>query len=232
MTATAVPEAIPPDAPDAEAPASRWRPAWLGRAGWYPLLILFGLNMTDELDRAAYFLLLPDIRDSLGLTDTGILGVVALASAVALLLTVPIAHLADRHNRVAIALIGAVVWAFFSFATGLAFTVWVLIIARSGSAIGQGVVFPTHNSLLADYYPIRSRPRVYSVHRAANSVGQIFGFLIAAALATIFTWRAPFIVFAFPTIILVVLGLRLRDPGRGHFEREAADYCGAKFGLG
>ena len=223
MTATAVPEAIPPDAPDAEAPASRWRPAWLGRAGWYPLLILFGLNMTDELDRAAYFLLLPDIRDSLGLTDTGILGVVALASAVALLLTVPIAHLADRHNRVAIALIGAVVWAFFSFATGLAFTVWVLIIARSGSAIGQGVVFPTHNSLLADYYPIRSRPRVYSVHRAANSVGQIFGFLIAAALATIFTWRAPFIVFAFPTIILVVLGLRLRDPGRGHFEREAAD---------
>lgn len=23
------------------------RSAWLGTAGWYPLLILFGLNMTD-----------------------------------------------------------------------------------------------------------------------------------------------------------------------------------------
>jgi branched-chain amino acid transport system ATP-binding protein len=226
MTATAVPEATPPEASDAGVAPSRWRPEWLGKAGWYPLLILFGLNMTDELDRAAYFVLLPDIRDSLGLTNSGILGVVTLASAAALLLTVPIAHLADRRNRVAIALIGAVVWAFFSLATGLAFTVWILVLARSGAAIGQGVVFPTHNSLLADYYPIRSRPRVYSIHRAANSVGQILGFLIGAGLATLFTWRAPFIVFAFPTVILVVLGLRLRDPGRGHFEREAADLGG------
>ena len=224
MTATAVPEATPPDAaPDESEAGSRWRPAWLGKAGWYPLIILFGLNMTDELDRAAYYVLLPDIRDSLGLTNGAILSVVALASAVALLLTVPIAHLADRRNRVAIALLGAVVWAFFSLATGLAFTVWVLIVARSGAAIGQGVVFPTHNSLLADYYPIRSRPRVYSIHRAANSIGQILGFLVGAGLATLFTWRAPFIVFAFPTVILVFLGLRLRDPGRGHFEREAAD---------
>ena len=111
--------------------------------------------MTDELDRSAYFVLLPDIRDSLGLTNSGILAVVTLAGAVALLLTVPIAHLADRRNRVAIALIGAVVWAFFSLATGLAFTVWVLVAIARGAAIGQGVVFPTHNSLLADYYPIR-----------------------------------------------------------------------------
>ncbi len=107
MIATAVPEATPPEARESEAPASRWRPGWLGKAGWYPLLILFGLNMTDELDRAAYFVLLPDIRDSLGLTNSGILAVVTLAGAAALLLAVPIAHLADRRNRVAIALIGA-----------------------------------------------------------------------------------------------------------------------------
>jgi branched-chain amino acid transport system ATP-binding protein len=223
MTATAVPEATPPDAPGPQDGASEGRWGWLGKAGWYPLLILFGLNMTDELDRSAYQVLLPDIRDSLGLSNTGILAIVTLAGAAALLLTVPIAHFADRRNRVAIALVGAVVWAFFSLATGLAFTVWVLVVARSGAAIGQGTVFPTHNSLLADYYPIRSRPRVYSLHRAANSVGQILGFLVGAGLATLFTWRAPFIVFAFPTIILVVLGMRMRDPGRGHFEREAAD---------
>jgi len=223
VTATAVPEATPPEAAPEEHAGSRWRPGWLGTAGWYPLLILFGLNMTDELDRSAYYLLLPEIRDSLHLTNGAILSVVALASAVALLLTVPIAHLADRRSRVALALIGAVVWAFFSLGTGLAFAVWMLIVARSGSAIGQGVVFPTHNSLLADYYPIRSRPKVFSIHRAANSAGQILGFLIAAVLTKWFSWRAPFIVFAFPTLILVVLGLKLRDPGRGHFEREAAN---------
>ena len=205
------------------ATTSRRRPEWLGTAGWYPLLILFGLNMADELDRSAYLVLLPEIRDSFGLTNQGILSIVAIAAAVALLLTVPIAHLADRSNRVRIALIGAAIWASFSFGTGLAVGVWMLVIMRSGAAIGQGVVFPTHNSLLADYYPIASRPKVYSIHRAANSVGIILGLLIGAGLATLFNWRVPFLFFAIPTVLLVLAGLRLKDPGRGHFEREAAD---------
>ena len=196
--------------------------AWLGSAGLYPLAILFGLNMVDELDRSAYLILLPEIRDSFGLSNTGILSIGALAAAVALLLTVPIAHLADRSSRVRIALIGAALWGAFSLGTGLAVATWMLIMMRSGAAIGQGVVFPTHNSLLADYYPIASRPRVYSIHRAANSVGTILGLLVGAGLAQMFDWRAPFVVFAIPTFLLVIAGSRLADPGRGHFEREAA----------
>jgi len=198
------------------------RTAWLGAAGWYPLAILFGLNMADELDRSAYLILLPEIRDDFGLSNTGILAVVAVAAAVALLLTVPIAHMADRSSRVRIALVGAALWGAFSLGTGLAITVWMLVAMRSGAAIGQGVVFPTHNSLLADYYPIASRPRVYSIHRAANSIGTIIGLLVGAGLAQAFDWRTPFVVFAVPTLLLVIAGARLTDPGRGHFERQAA----------
>jgi branched-chain amino acid transport system ATP-binding protein len=207
----------------AEEAKATGRFSWLGAAGWYPLAILFGLNMADELDRSAYGILLPEIRDDLGLSNQGILSVVAIAAAAALLLTVPIAHWADRSNRVRIALGGAALWGLFSFGTGFAGSVWWLVFMRAGSAIGQGVVFPTHNSLLADYYPIASRPRVYSIHRAANSVGVIVGLLVGAGLATTFSWRAPFFVFAIPTFLLVLAGLRLKDPGRGHFEREAAD---------
>jgi branched-chain amino acid transport system ATP-binding protein len=211
------------DIPTDEPAGSRWRPGWLGKAGWYPLAILFGLNMADELDRSAYLVLLPEIRDDFGLDNQGILTVVALAAAVALLLTVPIAHLADRSNRVTIALVGAAVWGIFSFGTGLAVTAWWLVFMRSGSAIGQGVVFPTHNSLIADYYPIASRPKVYSFHRAANSIGTVVGLLVGAGLGSAYGWRAPFYVFAVPTLLLVIAGLRLKDPGRGHFEREAAN---------
>jgi len=225
VTAAETPVAV--EMPPEEAPSgSRWRPGWLGAAGWYPLAILFGLNMADELDRSAYTVLLPEIRDSLGLDNQGILSVVAIAAAIALLLTVPIAHLADRKNRVLIALAGAALWGCFSFGTGLALTAWWLVFWRSGAAIGQGVVFPTHNSLLADYYPIPSRPRVYSIHRAANSVGIIIGLLVGASLGSTFGWRTPFFVFAIPTFVLVLLGVKLRDPGRGHFERQAADLEG------
>src|SRR5690606_34386121 len=76
------------------------------------------------------------------------------------------------------------------------------------------------------YYPIESRTRVYSIHRAANSVGVIIGLLVGAGLARAYDWRAPFVVFAIPTFLLVVAGLRLTDPGRGHFERAAADTGG------
>ncbi len=216
------PEAAPEVRPD-RFTVGTGRFGWLGSVGLYPLVILFGLTMVDELDRSAFTLLLPEIRDHFGLDNTGILSVVTVAVAAALLLTVPIAQLADRYNRVRIALIGAVVFAGFSFGTGLVVTVWMLVTVRSGVAIGQAVVFPTHNSLLADYYPIEARPRVYAIHRAGNTVGIILGLLLAAGLGTAFGWRAPFIVFAVPTAIFVVLGLRLKDPGRGHFEREAAD---------
>ena len=217
---------MPEQGPESGTPphaAPEGRFGWLGKAGWYPLAILFGLTLVDELDRSAFTLLLPEIRDHFGLDNTGILSVVAVAGAAALLLTVPIAQLADRSNRVRIALIGALVFAGFSFGTGLVVAVWMLITVRSGVAIGQAVVFPTHNSLLADYYPIQSRPQVYALHRAGNTIGIIAGLLLAAGIGTAFGWRAPFIVFGIPTVLLVIAGLRLKDPGRGHFEREAAD---------
>src|SRR4051794_37655558 len=186
------------DLVDDHAPAPGGRFAWLGKAGWYPLLVLTSLTMVDELDRASFALLLPEIRDHFGMDNSGILTVVAVAAAGALLLTVPIAQMADRSNRVRIALIGAVLFSMFSLGTGLVVAVWMLFTVRSGVAVGQAVVFPTHNSLLADYYPIASRPRVYAFHRAGNTVGVIGGLLIGAGLAHAFDWRAPFLFYAFP----------------------------------
>ncbi|HMJ78514.1 MAG TPA: MFS transporter, partial [Iamia sp.] len=123
-----------------------------GGSPFTPLGVLFGLNIADELDRSAFAVLLPDIRDHFGLDNSGILGLVALATAAALLLTVPIATWADRGNRVHIALLGAAAWGAFSLGTGLAPVVWVLVAVRCGSAIGNAAIFPTHNSLLSDYY--------------------------------------------------------------------------------
>jgi branched-chain amino acid transport system ATP-binding protein len=192
-----------------------------GGAAAFPLIVLFGLNAVDELDRTAFAVLLPNIRDEFGLSLSGVLGLVGVVSFGALLLQVPIASLADRSNRVRIAWIGALVWGVFSFMTGLASTLVILAIARSGSGIGKAVVDPTHNSLIADYYDIGSRPRVYSFHRAANAVGACIGPLLAGVIGYEFGWRWPFIVFTFPTLVFVVLAWRMREPIRGAHERRA-----------
>jgi ABC-type branched-subunit amino acid transport system ATPase component/MFS family permease len=187
----------------------------------YPLAVLFALNAVDELDRAAFGVLLPNIRDEFDLGNSGVLTLVAVVSLGALALQVPIAQYADRNRRVPLAVGGALLWAVFSGMTGMATGVVLLGIARSGSAVGKAVIDPTHNSLLADYYPIEARSRVYSTHRAANAVGQFLGPLIAGLLAYAFGWRTPFFVFVVPTVLFAVMAMRLREPVRGSWERKA-----------
>jgi len=198
-----------------------WLRGVCGGESAFPLVVLFGLNAVDELDRTAFGILLPNIRDEFGLDNTKVLGIVALSSVAALALQVPIAQYADRSKRVPVAVIGALIWGTFSGMTGLATGVVLLTIARSGSSLGKAVIDPTHNSLLADYYPIEARSRVFSTHRAANAVGAFVGPLSAGLLAYAFGWRVPFIVFVVPTVIFALLALKLHEPVRGKWEREA-----------
>ncbi|MCU1361492.1 MAG: ABC-type branched-chain amino acid transport system, ATPase component [Ilumatobacteraceae bacterium] len=199
----------------------RWLADVCGGQAVYPLIVLFGLNAVDELDRTAFGILLPNIRDAYNLDNTAVLGLVAVASVAALALQVPIAQLADRSRRVPLAIAGALLWGMFSGMTGLATGVVVLTIARSGSSVGKAVIDPTHNSLLADYYPIETRSKVFSTHRAANAVGAFVGPLTAGLLAYEFNWRVPFVVFVIPTLIFAILAVRLREPVRGGWERKA-----------
>ncbi len=190
-----------------------------GGVSLFPLGVLAAIQLLDQATQSAFNVLTPNIRDAFGLTNAGILLIVAIAGAAGLACTLPVAVLADRMNRVRIALIGALIGAAFSIGVGLANSVVLVTVMLVGVYMGQAVIFPTHNSLLADYYPVPARPRVYSTHRAGYSIGVIAGVLIGAGLATLFSWRAPFLVFAVPIIIVVIIGTRLREPPRGRHEQ-------------
>jgi ABC-type branched-subunit amino acid transport system ATPase component/predicted MFS family arabinose efflux permease len=199
--------------------------AWLtritGGGPIYPLMILFGLNMVTQMNATSFGILVPNIRDAFHISNAAILSVVAVAAVVGLALQVPIAQAADRHNRIHLMLLGAAIFAAFVFGTGLAISVWMLALMQSGAGIGQATVGPTHNPLLSDWYPINSRPRVYSFHFGSNAIGAILGPVLAGSLAAWLGWRAPFIVLSVPVLILVAFGLRLREPSRGIQERIA-----------
>ncbi len=187
----------------------------------YPLVVLFGLNAVDELDRTAFGVLLPEIREDFGLDLQGVLTLVGIVYLCALLLQVPIAALADRTNRVRLSWIGAIAWGICSLLTGMAATLWMLGATRAGSAIGKAVVEPTHGSLLADYYPPEARAKVFSFHRAANAVGQFLGPVSAGFIAAASSWRWPFVFYAIPTAVFVVMAWRMKEPIRGAQERRA-----------
>jgi branched-chain amino acid transport system ATP-binding protein len=220
----------PPRAPapeDPQVPTPTWRsrlhglrPSTLTKgAATTPLLVLFGLNAVDELDREAASLLLPDIRDSFGLDIQGALTLTSIIGFLFFFLEIPIAHFADRRRRTRMAAGGAALWGVFSALSGAATGVWTYGVARAGASIGRSVNQGTHPSLLADYYPVDARPGVYAAHTSANYVGRFAGPLLAGVIGYYLGWRWTFFLLAIPTYLLVVFALRLREPVRGAQER-------------
>jgi branched-chain amino acid transport system ATP-binding protein len=197
----------------------RWIDDLTGDGPVLALLILTGLNGIDELARTSFNVVAPTVADYFGVGLAGITVPFVLAFAAAFALSVPIATVADRRNRVRLAMLGGGVFAVFMALVGLSPNVWFLAVFLAGSNVGKAVIDPSHTSLIADYYAVDLRPRVFSFHRAGNAVGALIGGITAGYIAERFGWRAPFFVFAVPTLLLVVLAGRLREPVRGRQER-------------
>ncbi len=209
------------EAPAPKGMTGKLRAVFTSGAPLFPLVVLFALNAVDQADQRAFALLAPNIRDHFQLDNGEFLLLVALGLVLGLLLSIPFGFAADRVKRLPIVIGGALAFGLFSALTGLATVVWMLVIARAGAGFGTAVSNPTHNSLLADYYEIPARPKVYAVHRAALAVGACLGPLLAGLLTSWFSWRVPFIVLLAPTLLFIALAFWLREPVRGHFEREA-----------
>ncbi|MBW3668758.1 MAG: MFS transporter [Actinobacteria bacterium] len=185
-----------------------------GGASPTPLLVLFGLNIVDELDRVAFGVLTPEIRNAFDLSDQGIVAIGSLAAVMALLAALPIGFTADRMRRVRLSAVAAVVWGSMAVLTGVAPFVAVLFFARLGAGVGRIVNEPVHASLLADYYRPEVHPRVFALHRLANPIG-LGSAVVIGALGALWDWRVVFVVLAVPTFLLVATLAKLREPVRG-----------------
>ena len=184
-----------------------------GGEALFPLIVLVGLNCVNQLDQTVFGVLGPDIQNRSTSRTRASSRWSRSTQLGGLLLAVPLAYYSDRLQRVAIAVIGAAVWAVFGIVTGLSVTVLMLVVARTGSGMGRAVVTPTHNSLMSDYYPPEVRADVFGFHSIGLALGALLGPVIGGLLAHYWGWRLPFFVFTIPTFVFVILGLRLQGTG-------------------
>lgn len=183
-----------------------------------PIIALFLLNAVDEFDTRIFESLGPEIAKSFGI-GVGLFGTITLlVSLLVPLLAVPIAHLADRRQRVPIALVLAAVWGSFSIGTGFAPTLAVLIVMRVGSGFGRIVNTPVHSALIGDFYSPATRSKAFGIHSLANYGGPFVATIVGGFIASALGWRAPFILFAIPTALTMLYAGHLPEPERGRFE--------------
>jgi ABC-type branched-subunit amino acid transport system ATPase component/predicted MFS family arabinose efflux permease len=189
------------------------------RYGAAPLLTLGSINLVDNLDRAAFITLAPDIRDTFGLSQAAINGINGVSAILVVAGALPFAVLADRGNRVRLVVWAAAVWSAFTLLTAVVLTSVQLTVVRILSGLGQAAAEPVHGSLIADYYPLAARGRAYGAHQAANPIGNILGPLLAGGIAALVGgtagWRWAFVAMAPLGLAVALLAVRLKEPPRG-----------------
>jgi MFS transporter, Spinster family, sphingosine-1-phosphate transporter len=184
------------------------------------------VNLLNYLDRYVLSALVPDLeRAHMGLTDFR-LGTLMTGFLVVYMVFAPVfGVLGDRRSRPRTIAAGVLVWSIATALSGLARNYMHLLAGRAVVGIGEAAYGTISPALLADYFPLKSRGRVFAVFYMAIPVGSALGYIVGGVVDHAYGWRAAFLVAGLPGLALAAWMLRLPDPPRG--VQEAADAASA-----
>lgn len=188
------------------------------------LALLALVYIFSFIDRQVIAILIEPIKTEFGASDTqmGLLTGLAFGLLYAAL-GVPVGKLADRYNRRAIVAVCCGLWSLATMACGFAHHFWQLLLARMSVAIGEAGGMAPSISLVSDLYPPKQRSFMISLFMMGPNLGVLIGLALGGWIAQHYGWRATFIWFGAPGVVLAALVMLLvREPRRGGFETAAA----------
>ncbi len=187
--------------------------------------LLLAAYTFNFIDRTIIATIGPKIREDLGLTSTqiGLLGGLYFALLYTTL-GIPIARLAERFSRVSIISTAVVIWSGFTALCGMAGSFAILAACRFGVGIGEAGLSPPAHSLISDYFEPRKRASALGVYSFGIPLGTMFGAVAGGWIAQNFSWRMAFMLVGLPGVLIaLMIKLAIREPPRGHSEREAEE---------
>lgn len=160
------------------------------------LVILFFMsNLICYMDRINISVTAPVIMKELGWNEAA-LGVILSSFFVGYtLLQIPGGWLADRFGGKIILTIGVLWWSAFTMLTPFAGTITGMIAVRALMGLGEGVNFPSVQSMNAKWIPAAERSRVAGFTLSGISVGNILAFPLATFIMTSLGWHYVFYIF-------------------------------------
>ncbi len=189
--------------------------------GRKPLIMVTFLSMIGVFSSRIFTIALPEIQRDLQVNVTFIITLAAWMGLVGNLLAVPFGYLGDRIKRVPLFGIGNAIASIGHVITGSATGKGGLTVGRVTDTMGglgpQSVGF----SLISDYVPPQHRGQAYAFRFAAYQIVAIVAPLLGGVVATIYTWRVPYIGFGVLGFLAALYFLRMPEPVRGYHERKA-----------
>lgn len=191
----------------------------------YALFVLLLAYICNFVDRNILSIVAQPMKEELGLADweLGLLGGLAFALFY-VTMGLPIARLAERHNRVRIISVLLIAWSAMTAVCGLAQNFTQMLLARIGVGVGEAGCSPASHSLIADYFPRATRTTALSIYSIAIPAGPLIAGLVGGWLAHEYGWRYAFYVVAAPGILLSILvWVTMKEPIRGRFDPKPAE---------
>jgi sugar phosphate permease len=141
-------------------------------------------------------LLLPLIREDLGIsfTDAGLLSAAATFSYA--LGQIPAGFLSDRYGPRRLFFIGLLGWSAFSLLLGLIHVFWLAITTQLLAGAFRALLFAPGLSLLASWFPPQRRATAMSLYMLGGFAGTIVLSLGGPLLTAAWGWRAAFMLLA------------------------------------
>jgi MFS family permease len=209
---------------------------------WYVVAVLTLANISGYVDRQILVALVGPIERDFGITDVQMSYLIGLGFALFYsVLGFPIARLADRSNRRNIMAAGVTLWSVFTTLGATARSYGRLLFFRIGVGVGEASLNAPSVSLLADYFPSRSRSRALSVYSLGIFLGSGVGYFIGGwviqlvsvrdvwtvpVLGAIRPWQSAFLAVGLPGLVVALLLLTVREPVRAESGAHAGAYAG------
>lgn len=195
--------------------------------------VLFLIGVVNYVDRATMSILQVPVKAELGFSDTRLGALTGIAFFIPyLLLSIPVARLADVWNRRLILLFALILWSGMTALLGAASDFTTMVILRMGVAIGEACCLPTAYSMISDMFRPQQRGRAVAIFGMSYPVGSMVGLTSIGVMGAALGWRATFVIVGCIGFALIPLILFfLPEPERGGADavanREPAPPIGA-----
>jgi ACS family sodium-dependent inorganic phosphate cotransporter len=169
------------------------------------VLFFFTCALILYIDRVNISVVAPLLMTEFG-WEPALMGTILSAFFVGYLLTqLPGGWLADRFGGKGVVGFAVVWWSLATFVTPFASTVPLMIMARIGLGIGEGVTPPALHSMTARWIPAQERSRVIAFDVTGVYVGIALAFPLSVWIMTHGGW--PWVFYSFGALGLVWAGL-------------------------
>jgi len=194
----------------------------------YVLILMATVTALNVMDRQLLSVLIDPIKQEFGASDRA-MGLLT-GTAFALLhgtAGIPMGIAADRGTRRTILAAGLAAWSGLTFATGLARSYAEIFAIRVGVGIGEAAGGGPAQSLLSDTFPPERRATALAILALGGPLGSVVVFALGGWLAEAYGWRAAFMAFGAPGLLLALLILwTVPEPVRGRFDVRGATDTG------